>query len=91
MLTVQQLIDIIAMPPGTVQDLFLEIDGQPIGTTTDWLAHQQTTDPNDSFGLVINSPHNLPLDFGYDPTLGTGDPFDPARYPTTILPFTSDG
>jgi hypothetical protein len=90
-LTAQQLLDIIFIPNATVQNLFLEIDGQPVLNTADLLTHRQTTDPNNPFTNVIQSEQNLLVDFGFDPTLGTGDPLDPASYPTPINPTVLDG
>jgi hypothetical protein len=90
-LTAQEWLAIVGIPPATVQDLFLEINGQSAGTTPLLLNHRQTTDPNNPFTNVIQSPQNLIVDFGFDPTLGTGDPFDPASYPALINPTVVDG
>ena len=87
----EDLLASIAIPPGSVEDLFLEIDGVPMRTAAELLAHRQTTDPNDPFTNVIFSPENLLVDFGLDPTLGIGNPFDPASYPASIFPAVLDG
>lgn len=87
----EDLLASIAIPPGSVENLILEIDGVSVRTTAELLDHRQTTDPNDPFTNVIFSPENLFVDFGLDPTLGTGDPFDPASYPASIFPAVLDG
>jgi len=89
-MTPQEMLDITDAEFDNVVSLFLEIDGQPV-SMSQLLLHRQTTDPNAPHTTVIQAFPNLVVDIGYDPTLGTADPFDPASYPTSIFPFVVDG
>ena len=71
------------LAPEFIEELFLEIDGVSVATTSDLLLHRQLADENNTFDLVIDSPENLYVDLGLDPT-GTGDPNNPNNYPVTL-------
>jgi hypothetical protein len=77
------------LQPERIQDLFLEIDGVQAATMDQLLMHRQVADENNLYPLSINSPDNLYIDFGLDPT-GTGDPLNPDNYPV-VLPSVLDG
>ncbi|MCS6976271.1 MAG: PEP-CTERM sorting domain-containing protein [Gemmatales bacterium] len=82
-LTAQQLLDNIH--PIVAENLFVELNGVPLGSTSELAAHYQHTDPNNPFTNVVQSPDNLYVDFGIDPTEGTG------IYPALINPFVVSG
>ncbi len=82
-LTAQEWLDIIGIPPSSVQNLFVTINGQPVAV--DLYAHRQTTDPNNPYTNVFQSADNLYTDFGADATLGTG------VYPSAVNPTVVDG
>lgn len=84
----QELLDFIAMVP---MALFVELNGVPLERTATCIAHQQSTDFNNPFTNVVQSPANLYVDFGIDPTLGTGEPLDAASHRASITPFVVNG
>jgi hypothetical protein len=84
--TAHELFDIYGLPPAGVVNLFLEVDGQPVGNTATLLNHRQTTDPNNPATIVYRTLDNLYTDpFGFDPTFGTG------VYPALVFPSIVDG
>lgn len=78
--TAAELLALAEIPPDRVQNLFVTLNGQPVGGNL--VDFRQTSDPNNPFYNVFYTQPNLYTDLGIDPTLGTG------IYPTSLLTMT---